>query len=406
MAFPSRRRLLAAAAVSIMGCGRVAASPRTIHVTPDGAGDGSSWSAAARLGELGTLIASAQSGGEILIAAERGEYALGAGLDIDVGGGGEALVRVRGANSETGEPMLAVLRGSRTQTEQGDEAFRLRRGAGNLHFSHLDFRDVGNGCFRVGGPLQRLTIEDCAFENVYRFLENTVHDGEREASLLDFVVRRCRGSRVERGFLRIRYGSRSGIIEDCLAQGMANEGGPIPAGCALDDEARDIVYRRCIMETFQQWRAGRYWNGDGFSDEPGNANIRYEACEARGSTDGGFDCKGRNVALENCLAEDNKRNFRIWDDRATLTGCTSRSPNFRGREVEDADACHIWIGGENAEILMANLTIEDADATQIFEFDHDRGSVQVRGLTIHSPRQNWNGVQVQTNSDGIVVRPD
>lgn len=402
----SRRTLLAAATVAIMGCRGVAATPRTLHITPDGAGDGSSWSAAASLSNLEALIASVQLGGEVLIAAERGEYALGEGLDIGAGAAAGAVVRVRGVSSETGEPMLAILRGNRTQTEIGDAAFRLRRGAGHLHFSHLDFRAVGNGCFHVGAPLKRLTIEDCAFEDVYRFIENTAHDGEREASLVDFAVRRCRGTRVERGFLRVRYGSRSGVIEECLAQGLANEGGSIPAGCALDDEARDIVYRRCVMENFQQWRAGRYWNGDGFSDEPGNENIRYEACQARGSTDGGFDCKSRNVVLENCLAEDNKRNFRIWDDRASLADCTSRNPNFRGREVEDADACHIWIGGENAQILIANLTIEDADATQIFEFEHDGGSVQIRGLTIHSPRPNWSGAEVQTNTNGIVVRPD
>ena len=104
--------------------------------------------------------------------------------------------------------------------------------------------------------------------------------------------------------------------------------------------------------------------------------------------------------LENCIAEDNKRNFRIWSDRATLTDCVSRNPNFRGRDVEDASPCHVWIGGEeNIRIEIANLTVEDADATPIIEFDHDVGRVEIRGVTINSPRVNWgddeNRIRVQ-----------
>ncbi|MBI3437258.1 MAG: hypothetical protein HY054_01145 [Proteobacteria bacterium] len=79
----------------------------------------------------------------------------------------------------------------------------------------------------------------------------------------------------------MRYSSRNGVMEDCSARGRANRGGPIPEGCALEDRARDIVYRRCVMENFQQWLGLGYWNGDGFSDEEGNSGIRYEDCQAR-----------------------------------------------------------------------------------------------------------------------------
>ena len=65
-------------------------------------------------------------------------------------------------------------------------------------------------------------------------------------------------------------------------------------------------------------------------------------------------------------------------------------PEFCGREVETAEACHIWIGGEEeARVLISRLTVEDRDATPILEFEHDVARVEIHGVTIHSPRVNW-----------------
>lgn len=402
----SRRSVLAA--IPLMGCANEAeARLNRVYITPDGEGDGSSWANAASLNDLADLITKVATAGEVLIAADRGEYRLDDGVDIGHGGVEGHEIHVYGANSQTDEPMAAVLRGDRTAEDEGTVAFRLLRGANHLRFSHFDFRDIGNGAFYVGAPISNLGIEDCSFENIYRFLENTTTDGEGHASIRGFTVRRCRGTRVYRGFLRVRYNSSGGLLEDCAAQGLANEGGPIPVGCALDDRANNITYRRCVMENFQQWRGGEYWNSDGFSDEPDNANIRYEACEARGSTDGGFDCKSRDVVLTDCIAEDNKRNFRIWSDHATLTNCISRAPNFRGRDSnENASSSHIWIGGEeNIDIDFANLTIEDRDATPIIEFNHDVGHVQIRGVTVNSPRLNWGPEEGRIRASMLIGEP-
>jgi len=390
-----------------MGCaGEADARVNVIHVTPTGEGDGSSWENAAAFDAITDLIEQLQPGGEVLIAADRGEYAIAGVIEIARGGRASQEVHIRGVSAATGAPMLALVRGDQAGDE-GPEVFKLLRGASHMKFSHFDFRDIGNGAFRVAGAVSNLTIEDCAFENIYRFFENTAGDGEGHASIDGFVLRRCRGSRVERGFLRIRYNSRNGLIEDCAAQGTTNDGGRIPVGCALDDRASNITYRRVVMGGFQQLNGAEYWNGDGFSDEPGNANIRYEACEARGSTDGGFDCKSRDLVLTDCIAEDNKRNFRIWGDRATLTNCTSRDPNFRGRDAnENASPCHVWIGGEeNIDIDIANLTISDHDATPIIEFSHDVGVVKIRGVTINSPRLNWGNDEGRIRSSMLIGEP-
>lgn len=402
----SRRSVLAA--IPLMGCaGEARAQLNRGYIAPDGAGDGSSWSNAASINDLADLITNVERGGEILIAADKGEYRLEEAVEIAHGGVEGHEILVRGANSETDAPMPALIRGDRSDGEEGTDAFRLLRGANHLRFSHFAFRDVGNGAFHIGAPVSNLTIEDCSFENIYRFFENTTSQGEGHASLRGFVIRRCRGSRVQRGFLRIRYNSSGGLIEDCAAVGQANEGGLIPAGCALDDRANDITYRRVVMENFQQLNGGEYWNGDGFSDEPDNAAIRYEACEARGSTDGGFDCKSRDVVLADCVAEDNKRNFRIWSDHATLTNCISRAPNFRGRDAnENASSSHIWIGGEeNIDINITNMTIEDRDATPIIEFNHDVGVVKIRGVTINSPRVNWGNDEGRVRASMLIGQP-
>ena len=404
--YVSRRSVLAA--LPVMGCaGEARAQLNRAYITPDGAGDGTSWANAASLNDLADLIAQVSPSGEVLIAADRGEYALTDAVEIGDGGVEEHEILIRGANSETDAPMLAVLRGNRASEEEGPDVFRLLRGANHLRFSHFDFRDIGNGAFHVAAPISNIGVADCAFENIYRFFENTSTRGEGHASIRGFSIQRCRGVRVERGFLRIRYNSSGGVIEDCSAEGQANQGGRIPVGCALDDRASNITYRRVVMSNFQQWGGDEYWNGDGFSDEPDNSNIRYEACEARGSTDGGFDCKSRDVVLESCVAEDNKRNFRIWSDRATLANCTSRNPNFRGRDAnENASSSHLWIGGEeNIEIGISNLTIEDQDATPIIEFNHDVGVVEIRGVTISSPRINWGNDEGRIRAGMIIGEP-
>lgn len=396
----SRRALLTStAAIFVLTAGCAAARVPTLHVTPDGSGDGSSWESPTNLQALADVRV--QPGGEILIAAERGEYTLTDAIEVTQAGARGKPIRIRGVNSATGEPMPAIIRGVRGEEET--DVFRLLRGANHLTFSHFAFHAIGNGCFRVGAPLNNLTIEDCTADDIYRFFENTESGDAGQASISTFAVRRCTATQVQRGFARIRYASRDGLFEDCRAVGASNEGGDIPVGCALDDRAQNITYRRCIMENFQQLNAGDYWNGDGFSDEGENRNIRYEACEARGSTDGGFDCKSNGVVFENCIAEDNKRNFRIWGDTATLTNCTSRTPNFRGAAVENASSCHIWIGEEGAQIAIAGLTIEGAAAAPIFEVDDDNVRIEIRGFTADSDAPNWGNAENRSNSRIIFV---
>ena len=136
-------------------------------------------------------------------------------------------------------------------------------------------------------------------------------------------------------------------------------------------------------------------------------NCRAVANDGNG---GGFAIvagQGANIIFTNCIAEDNKRNFRIWSDEATLTNCTSRNPNFRGRDAnENASSSHLWIGGEeDIEIGISNLTVEDRDATPIIEFNHDVGVVEIRGVTITSPRINWGNDEGRIRARMLIGEP-
>ena len=379
------RRSVVACLPFAIACQATARSPR-LYVAPGGRGNGSSWGDPASLLDLNNLIGRVSPGGEILVAADAGSYDLRDEIQIASGGSRYGSISIRGVNRTSGAPQLATLLGRPEQ-----EGFRLLRGANDLRFSHFEFLNFGNGCFRVGAPVNDLTIEDCRFEQVYRFLENTVSGAETDASLTRFYVRRCSGRGVLRSFSRVRYSSRDGVFENCSARGTPREGLDFPAGGVLEDQAGRITYRSCIMENFQQLNAGDYWNGDGFSDEPENFEVRYERCEARGSTDGGFDCKSRDVVLDHCISEDNKRNFRIWSQRATLSSCVSRSPHWRGAGVESADSCHVWVGGEQVPIIvnMSNFTVQDSDSIPIFSFENESVRVRLQGLTVRSPQTNW-----------------
>ena len=44
----------------------------------------------------------------------------------------------------------------------GTEVFRLLNGAKHLHFSDLDFKNIGNGAFRFGGDITDIVLEDIA----------------------------------------------------------------------------------------------------------------------------------------------------------------------------------------------------------------------------------------------------
>jgi hypothetical protein len=223
-----------------------------------------------------------------------------------------------------------TFQGTRTGSGTGGEGGEGLRAKSNMTIRNCHFLDLGNGAVRVNVPTDQLVIEDCDGFNLYRFLEDTSSISANPAVLSNFAIRRVIAQELDHGMTRIRYGSHSGVIEDVVAYGSA-QCDLFCVGFQLDDEAHDILYVRAQAHGFKETDrpSDRYWNGDGFSDERGNRAIRYLSCIATQCTDGGFDLKSSGVYLENCLARENNRNFRLWAN-GELHGCRSEHPRHHG----------------------------------------------------------------------------
>ena len=319
---------------ALIGTLRPPAAVKAIFIAPAAAGDasGSSWANAAAIDQLSNLIAiAAVTGAEIRLRADAGEYALPGTLNITKGGANAAsAVRVRGTDVN-GLPMKAVLRGNRANpwapgrangTSSGN--LLLLAGASHLFFSHLDFRDQGNGCIRVGADIANLRIEDVTATNVRTFFENTVSGLNKSAAITGLTIRRCEGHGYSKRFARVQYDSSGILIEDCLGDSERQDGDNFASGIAFGGTAHGAVINRTVMRNHID-TLHRYQNGDGFAGERGNYDIELNDCGSYNNTDGGYDFKGDNVRFNRCIGQGNHRNFRCWGLQV-LTDCQSIEP--------------------------------------------------------------------------------
>lgn len=200
----------------------------------------------------------------------------------------------------------------------GEQVYFVRSGA---VYRGVRARAVGNGLFVIREPVRDVQISNIRVEGGYRVIENrAASDMAGAAGCVGLRVRGARASNLERSFARIRYDSHDGVISDVSASGMLTTGSTdLPVGIAFDGTAHDFRIERCIMRGFQWKRAEKkYWNGDGFSTERGNARMLFRQCAAWNNSDGGFDLKSTETLLDDCVSGRNARNFRLWSSiRAT-----------------------------------------------------------------------------------------
>ena len=123
-----------------------------------------------------------------------------------------------------------------------------------------------------------------------------------------------------------------------------------------------------MKNNFGQGTASEYWNGDGFSTERGDYNVRFENTVASGNTDAGYDLKSSNTVLVNTVADGNNRNYRFWSTSITMEGGSSLNPTYYGGNT---DIAHVWLGVD-AEATIDNLTFSDALLPQVL-VRHDQG---------------------------------
>ena len=352
----------------------------TLYVSPTGSGlrDGSSIENAGTLSNLNQFIQAAGPGGEVLLLADQGAYQQNTQLSITKGGTDGAPVTIRGIDS-SGNPMAAEIVGSRSPSwtygmSEGNELFRLLSGANNLVFEDIAAQNFGNGVFRVGADISNLTIRDVDASNVSRFIENYVSGTNTSATISGLTVENANVTDYSRSVIRLQYDTHDVLIDNVVGDSERTFGGLYVVGIALDGTAHDVVISDTTMKNnFGQGGAGEYWNGDGFSTERGNYNIRYENTVASGNSDAGYDLKSSNTTLVNTVSDGNNRNYRLWSTSITMEGASSINPTYYGGNT---DTAHVWLGVD-AEATIDSFTFSDALLPQIL-FDMTKG-----GATVH-----------------------
>jgi hypothetical protein len=348
----------------------MAAAAAALHIAParSGSGDGSSWENAGQLSDLADFARRA-GGRPIWLRADQGSYQTQP-IQVAVGGKDRAPLTITGVDA-AGKPAKAELVGTRTapyslQGDPGGEVFRLGRGADHVRLQNLSFRNEGLAV-RVTGDLRDLTIENVDAHNVRRFFDTQASGKGATASVDGLVLRQVEIAGYSKAAIRLRNDTRKVLIEDVVGDSQGQDGDKFAMGVHLTDTVHDVTLRRVTMKNSRD-STGGYWNGDGFASERGTYDIRFEDTLAAGNSDGGYDLKTRNVTMTRAVAEDNKRNFRLWQG-GTLTDVVSRDPVKRGGV---GGAAHFWFGGgggPDERYVLRRPTITGKEAAAAFAFE-------------------------------------
>lgn len=327
------------------------------YIAPDGNGDGLSVQEPAGFDKLGELVKTVGPGGTIYVLADRGNYQRQPTVEIAAGGTADAPIRIVGANTQR-EPARAVIRGNRKRWRKprqesraidagdfgGDPTFVFGAGASHLAFSNFSFVDTGRIFDFTGRRESGITIEDIDFLNV--------RDGlftNEDSELSNVTIRRFSGVGFSKKAIRVHGKSHGWVIEDCELDSGWQFGDDFAVGIELNHTANDIAISGGFTINCLDTEGGdneKYWNADGIAAERGNYNIRISDHRSAGHSDGGYDLKSEDTVLTRCIAEDNKRNYRLWGglgaEPMLLEDCQSITPRSRGGT---GAAAHLWLPG-------------------------------------------------------------
>lgn len=329
----------------------------TRYISPTGSGDksGSDVANAASIGSLNAQIIKAGAGGEVLLIADAGVYKTTNIIPVSAGGVAGAPVTIRGVDY-LGNPMAAEFTGTRpvdwhAGDAAGNEMFKLGTGANHLVFQDIGVSNVGTA-FRVSGDIADLMIQQVEVDNASRFFENYASSGT--ATIAGLTIRDVDVTGFSRNAIRLQYDTHDVLIENVRGDMAGQVGDGLPAGIHLDGTVHDVVIRDTTMANVQSIGSG-YLNGDGFATERGVHGVRFENTTARGNSDGGYDLKSTDTALDGVVSAENARNYRFWGE-ATMTGSVGLNPVWRGGSSEQNQ---VWVAA-GARVSIADSAFTDA----------------------------------------------
>ena len=333
-------------------------SAADLFILPDGAGtkDGTSWENA-RAGSREDFQAAwdALAPGETLHVGS-GTYSE-ISLNTTKGGTAKMPVRLLGEDRGGGLPKFVSTFDKMNPGKTGGTFFKAAPGASWFVVEGLKLEKYQTG-FRFNGKNNNIRIARIEMESFREGIRSESSPAIPVAAdwCHTVVVEDCRFVNFTKRAVRLQGGNCNWQIKRCYADAGGKEWFTEPFALCFqvvgDDIAREakkdgahdhhITFIDCVALNTYHEKAGGYWNGDGFCAERGTHDLRYERCYSAGHTDAGWDDKSVAPVLVDCIAVDNKRNYRFWGDRVKLTNCVSAFAYKRGGS---GGATALWTSG-------------------------------------------------------------
>jgi hypothetical protein len=236
--------------------------------------------------------------------------------------------------------------------------------------------------------------------NVRRFIEDLAATSGTTATISGLSVKNVSAVGFSRAFARIQYDSHGLRFQDVVGDSHGQDGDPFAQGVDLRDTVHDAEFKNVTMANAIS-TYGRYWDGDGFSAEPGTYDIHLEDTRASGNTDAGYDLMSRSATLINVTADDNKRNFRVWG-AITVKGCTGTNPRQRGGAGTQAQVQAT--NGATARFERCRFSDDDPH-TIVFDLD-ETADLTVSNSTVHhagAGRLHTVAAEARLRTDALAV---
>ncbi len=324
------------------------------------------------------MVKAAGPGGNVLLLADAGPYDLTGSITISSGGAAGAPVTIKGVALD-GTEKNVVINGTRPTSwdplnPAGNEIFRISGNGSNLTFENMEFNNVKNA-FHVISDLSNITVKDMSANNVERFFDDLAGGKYKTASISGLTIENVDVTNFSKGVVRLQYDTNSVVIRDVHGNSGNLDGANFAIGVHLDGTVHGVLIKDSSMGNITD-TTSYYWNGDGFATEGGVYDVRFEDTRAYGNTDAGYDLKSSSTILVNAVAEDNKKNFRLWGDE-TLINPISKNPNMRGGSGEQL---HVQVMNSGAAKIIGGTFTDASNATTVIKIEG--GTLTIKGTAI------------------------